>query len=109
MFFVPRVGHRLQVVFVPGRSAHVLGWRAAFPSETTRIRSLRIRQDDGFQPQVVPPAIAEVVQVLETGSDPRHNFLQPHTAFVNNFALVQIVVRVGALSIRRPMENSWRW
>ena len=94
MLFVLGVGQRLQVVFIAGESAHILGWGAAFPSEAVRILYSQIRQNNRFQQQVMPPAIAEVVQVLEVGSDPRDNLPQPHSALVNDFALVQIVVRV---------------
>ena len=88
MLFVPGVGHRLQVVFITGRSAHVLWGRAPSPGEAAGIRRSQIRQDDGFQQQVVPPAITEVIQVLELGSHPRDSLPQPDAAFVDNFAFV---------------------
>src|ERR1700694_3690936 len=43
----------------------------------------------------MPPAITEVVQVLKMGSDPRDNLPQAHSAFIDDFAFVQIVVLVG--------------
>src|SRR5438034_1337759 len=43
----------------------------------------------------MPPAITEVVQVLKIGSDPRDNLPQAHSAFIDDFAFVQIVVLVG--------------
>ena len=63
-----RGSNRLQVVLITGRSPHILGWGATLSRQTTRICCFRIRQDDGFQLQVVPPAIAEIVQVLKAGS-----------------------------------------
>ncbi len=42
----------------------------------------------------MPPAIAEVVQVLERGPNTRDNISHPFPALVDDFALIQVVVRV---------------
>jgi hypothetical protein len=95
LLFVLGVSHRLKVVIVSRRAARVLGKCTAFPSKPAGITRFRIRHKNSFQQQVMPPAITEVVQVLEMGSDARHNLPQAYSALVDDSALVQIVVRVG--------------
>src|SRR6266404_5230405 len=58
------------------------------PGDAARVLRSRIRQEDGLQQQVMPPGIAEVVGVFKQAPHTRDNLPQPHSALVDDFALV---------------------
>ena len=88
------VGHRFQIILVPERPTHILRWCAALTSDATRIMSGRLRQQDGFQQQIMPPVVPKIVDVLKLSTYPRHYIVEVHPAFVNHLSLIQVVIGV---------------
>src|SRR5216683_3576021 len=88
MFFMLGISQRLQVVFIPARSAHVLWRTVSLAVDAAWIWGIRVRLQNGLQQQAMLPVVAKVVHILELGPHARYNAMDPCSLHIDDFALV---------------------
>ena len=65
MFFALGVGDRFKKVGIARDPAHVLGWAGPCPFQAERVSLPRLGLETTLEKNLVPPAVPEVVLVLE--------------------------------------------
>ena len=104
MFFVFRIGQDRQVFFIPGHSPDIFRGSAAFAVDARRILRICLRQKDGFQNQVMLPAMGYGNDSRQTGPYRRKWFIMCSIRFLLGWERA-IRTKFG---LQRDIENNCR-